>query len=172
MIEKRDALPRRRWLFYALLGFLLLLLERTLYTVGDTVPQLLPPLVVAVAIWEGPVAGGVFGLLWGLVSDAAGSAPIYLSPLTFLLYGFFCALLAERYFKPRFSLFAACHGVVCILHVLLQTVLSVATAGTPVSRIGITYILWRTLAAIVVTFLSGVFVYPAVRLAGAGRSTP
>ena len=104
--KKKPQLRLIKWLLWGLLAVLLCLIENTWYATGsDAVLRLLPVLCAAAGFYEGRRGGAYFGIFCGLLSDAAGGASIWISPVIFMLIGYLAALCGRKLRKKAFPAF-------------------------------------------------------------------
>ena len=90
---------------YGLFDVAVFLMQTTLLSnirLLGVVPVMTVAAVVTVAMFEGELTGGLFGLFLGLAMDATVSAVAGRSALTFLLVGALCGLVSRLYMLPGF----------------------------------------------------------------------
>lgn len=83
--------------------------------------DLLPLVLAAVALWDGPEAGLIIGLLTGILYDISTPMAEGLLPLLYMLYGVFAGVLSQRYLR---KVFPACL-LLSVLAILLGNVVRV-----------------------------------------------
>lgn len=93
------------WALFALLYLLVILLQTTLF--GRVRPlgvklDLMPVVVVCIALQVGHEAGGFFGLLAGFVWYATGADDGILAMVTFTVFGILAGWLCDNVFSRRF----------------------------------------------------------------------
>lgn len=82
------------------------LLQTTLFTrfrPFGAVPDLILPLVTAVAMTERERWGAVFGLIAAVVIESLGGAPLTLLPILYAAAGYLCGILTVLYFKDGWA---------------------------------------------------------------------
>ncbi len=90
---------------YGALGLVVLLLQTTLLSglrLLHVTPVMTVAAVVCVALFEGEVSGGLFGLFLGLALDATVSANTGASALTLMLVGALAGLVSRLFMLPGF----------------------------------------------------------------------
>ena len=90
---------------YGALGLVVLLLQTTLLSglrLLLVTPVMTVAAVVCVALFEGEVSGGLFGLFLGLALDATVSANTGASALTLMLVGALAGLVSRLFMLPGF----------------------------------------------------------------------
>lgn len=133
-----------KWLLYTVMAVLLCVIEGTVFAFrGISVsnigtPYLLPAWVTAVALYEGYVGGAWFGIAAGLLSSAAGGDTLYILPILYMLYGLSVGILAARFLKKGFFIFAVYETVICAVHssiLLLISMIAALSAGEPLHAV-------------------------------------
>ena len=100
MMEKRRFLIK--WFFYIALLWIFAVLQFMVFSrlrIGGTAPNLLPLLVVAVAVFEGPRGGGVYGFAAGLLLDAFQYPAEGFFTLFLMLGALAASVLTRRLFR-------------------------------------------------------------------------
>ena len=99
------------WGLYALLFLLFMMVQTTLFgrvRFFGTKLNLLPAVVVCVAMWSGHEAGGLFGLLAAWVWYASGGEDGIMAMISFtvmgILAGYLCSAVFPRRFVPAMGL--------------------------------------------------------------------
>ena len=127
-IDKRDIY---RALICTGLVILAALMETTFFgyfrPFGAT-PDLMLPLIIAIGMTEGGAWGGAFGIVGGVVIDSLGSVGMTLTPIVFMLAGFFAGLLLEEYFSDT----VAVRGIMIAAGVLLRAVMTLVSAASEI----------------------------------------
>lgn len=119
-LRGRDTLRR---LLLALSLFVAAALQGTPFlfpTVSGMRPELLLPFVVAVAVCEGEVTGGVVGLFAGLLWDLTGMAPFGYHGLFLMAAGIFAGLLVRTLLHAAVLPALLVSGVFCLLFELIS----------------------------------------------------
>ena len=88
------------------------------------VPDLLLPLVVAVAMSEREKWGAVVGLISAFVIDALGGVTVMLLPLLYVPVGIFCGLLTTYRFRDSLPVAALFTVVTCVLRCFVSFLLA------------------------------------------------
>ncbi len=126
---------------------------------GAAAPSLGLLLAMAVGFHFSEEEGGVAGLLIGWLIDAAGPGGIMLSPLLYLVCGFFCGVAGRRRLAhnlPSFLIFAAGGG-------LLESLFSIAEAILSTKALPPVAWLWRGLVPVwVLTVMASPLLYGLV----------
>lgn len=91
-------------IFFPLL-ILCALLQVSFINISGKVPAIVLCLVCAIGFVCGEVLGGICGIIGGTVLDIIGSEGISLSPLLFMLAGFFCGYLIKYILRKNFVSF-------------------------------------------------------------------
>ena len=152
-----------KWVLYGLLALLLCLWENTWYALGlETALSLLPLLSAMTGFYEGAVGGACFGILCGLLSDAAGGASLWLSPTVFALFGCLAGLCGKNILRRGFFTFCtltlAASGAYAVLRLIAA--LFYTRFDFTVFRFGIVPCVRNALAS----FAVGLLLYLPVRL--------
>lgn len=93
------------WAFFALLYLLVMLVQTTLFgrvRLFGVKLNLMPMVIVCIAMQVGHEAGGFFGLLAGFCWYAAGADDGTLSMVTFTVFGILAGWLCDNLFRRRF----------------------------------------------------------------------
>ncbi|MBQ6059648.1 MAG: hypothetical protein IJL39_06320 [Clostridia bacterium] len=121
---------------YGLLDLAVFLLQTTLLSdlrLMGVVPVMTVAAVVAVAMFEGELTGGLFGLFLGLAMDATVSAAAGRSALTLLLIGALCGLVSRLYMLPgffsAFSLYCCSYAAILAGDLLLRLIVTADFSG-------------------------------------------
>lgn len=107
-----------KWFLYALGVVPVWILETMVLNrlpVFGVIPVLLPLAGVAVALWEGPVPGGVFGLCLGVAADAIYPGVPGGMTLGLALLGCLVGLMTENGVRQNFFGYLLCAGVCMLL---------------------------------------------------------
>ncbi|MBR3415119.1 MAG: hypothetical protein IKH09_00265 [Clostridia bacterium] len=101
------------------------------------VPDLLLPLVVAVAMSEKEKWGAVVGLISAFVIDALGGVTVMLLPLLYVPVGIFCGLLTTYRFRDSIPVAALFTAVTCVLRFFVSFLLALFTVhgATPLQAL-------------------------------------
>jgi len=83
-------------------------------------PLLIPLAVVGVAIFEGSMAGGVFGIFAGMLFDISYSQPLIEYTILFTLLGIVIGLLSDYVLSRRFPSYLLCCVIVLIIIAAVQ----------------------------------------------------
>lgn len=129
-MQHRSLLTALRWLVYSLGAIVVLTCQQSILSrlpIGQAVACLVPVAVAMVAFMEGPEAGSLFGLCFGLLwfwaSARYGPMYLFLLPLSAALVGKLSQTLFVRRFFPSvlMSLLALllCEGPVQLLQLYL-----------------------------------------------------
>ena len=71
----------------------------TRFRIFNSVPDLILPMVVAVAISENEKWASIFGLVAGIIIDALSGSALVLLPLLYVLVGYIAGLLCIHFFR-------------------------------------------------------------------------
>lgn len=104
-IKKTDIGAVVKGIIFSLLLILCALLQVSFIKVSGIVPAVVLSLVCAIGFVCGELLGGVCGIIGGTVLDIIGSEGISLSPLLFMLAGFFCGYLLRYFLRKNFLSF-------------------------------------------------------------------
>lgn len=107
-----------RWSLYALGVVPVWILETMVLNrlpVLGVIPVLLPLAGVAVALWEGPIPGGIFGLCLGLVADALYPGTPGGMTLGLAFIGCLVGLLAENGVRQSYLGYLLCSAICMLL---------------------------------------------------------
>ena len=101
-----------KWLLYALVAFVLYILQATpdIFVFWGVKPDFLLPCAVGVALLEGDFQGGLFAVACGLLYDMAFTRLFGFNGLLFLAFCVCIGLFSLYYFRPNilnFLLFSA-----------------------------------------------------------------
>ena len=116
----------------ALLIVFFSLVQTTLFTrfrPFGAVPDLILPLVIAIAMTERERWGAVCGLAGAFVIESLGGSPLTLLPLLYMPAGYVCGLLTIHYFRDSAAvraLYTAVSSIARALFTLITVVMTVA----------------------------------------------
>lgn len=116
----------------ALLLIFFSLLQTTLFTrfrPFDAVPDLILPLVVAVAMVFREKWGAVFGLVAAFVIESLGGSTFTILPILYMLTGYIVGLCAIYYFRDSFAVRALYTVVTSLFRAGFTLVTVLATVG-------------------------------------------
>jgi len=140
------------------------------FPVFGAVPDLMLPVISAIAITEGATWGGAFGIAAGVIIDSLGSYETTLSPLIFCLVGFFVGLL----FENQFSDMPAVRGTVILSVSALRAVITLITAASMevfvLSEVFMRMIVPEFFATLILAWIPHVLVYLSLKWAHKPRS--
>ena len=121
---------------YGALGLAVFLLQTTLlsgWKVLQTTPVMTLAAVVCVAVFEGEVTGGLFGLFLGLALDATVSANSGAAALSLLLVGALSGFVCRTFMLPGFScalvLYLASYAALIVGDLLLRLLITAQLSG-------------------------------------------
>lgn len=121
----------------AFLLILFALLQTTLFArfrPFGAVPDLILPLVVAVAMSEKEKFGAIFGVIAAFVIDSLGGATISILPLLYMPVGYICGILTRCYFRESIAVRGMYLVSTTFIRALFTAFTVIATAG------GVTFI--------------------------------
>ena len=84
------------------------------------VPLLLPVACAGIAVYQGRVAGGVFGLFAGIFCDISFNAPVGLFTVVLTFAGIAAGALADTVLTRKFGSFFCCSAAILILCAFVQ----------------------------------------------------
>lgn len=115
--RKRSRKQVLKWVFYGLLLMLCTVLQTTpgLLQFGQAKPVFILPLCVAVAVFEGEFAGGLFAAVGGLMWDYTAGRTVGLLALSLLILGFFTSVLVQLYLKNSLGNFILLNALSALL---------------------------------------------------------
>ncbi len=116
----------------ALLLVFFALLETTLFTrfrPFGAVPDLILPLVVAVAMSEREKWGAVFGLIAAFVIESLGGSSLTILPLLYMPTGYIIGILSVHYFRDSAATRALYTGVTSLFRSIFTLISIFATMG-------------------------------------------
>ncbi len=93
------------------------------------VPDLMLPLVIAVAMTEREKFGAIFGLFAAFVIEALGGATMFVLPLLYMPAGYICGILAVHYFRDTFLVRALFTAAACAAHIFFTLFVLLSTVG-------------------------------------------
>ncbi len=125
------------------------------------VPDLILSAVIAVGFYEGPLSGGVCGLLAGILIEAAGGSGICLYPLLYMLAGYICGALFVSSIRHNLLTKEICVSVALAIR---GTVLLFKAMGSVVNFNIWHYLLRTTLPEIIISAIIALLVFPIVGL--------
>ena len=114
-------------------------------------PMILPLAVCAIAIHEGYLRGGAFGLAAGMLCDAALNQPTIPFTLLLMLVGVAVGFLADRILSRGFPSFLVCSVITLLLCTFLQILRPVFFGGADLFvafGVGLLQILYSLLFAL------------------------
>jgi rod shape-determining protein MreD len=99
--RKRTHRQIQKWACYGLLLLLCTVLQTTpgLLQLGQAKPLFILPLCIAVAVFEGEFAGGLFAVVGGLMWDYVAGRTVGLLTLFLLVLCFFLSVIVQLYLK-------------------------------------------------------------------------
>lgn len=115
----------RRALLYALCLFITLLLQNCALChlrILGVKPMIVPVTVAAIGLFTNGAWGGIFGLIAGVVCDAASSDTTVLFTVLFTAVGYVSALLAETLINRRFYSYMIVAALFLLMTALIQIV--------------------------------------------------
>lgn len=166
---KRKFTPILKILLHLPLLLLAYILQDMIFTrleVFGARPLVLPVAVAAVAMFEGSVRGGIFGLAAGILCDASLGQPAVLFTILLTVCGLTVGILGETVLARGFPSFLTCCTGTLVLCVFCQALPLLIYAGAPIRALAMT-----ALAQLVYSILFALPVYRMARtlsrLAGA-----
>lgn len=132
-----DSLMVSKIVVAALLLILFSLLQTTLFTrfrPFGAVPDLILPLVVAVAMSEREKFGAIFGVIAAFVIDSLGGSTISILPILYMPVGYICGILTVCFFRDSLAVRGLYTVTTTLARALFTAFTILATAG------GITFI--------------------------------
>ena len=120
-------------------------------------PLLLPVAVAAVAMFEGSVRGGLFGLIAGILCDASLGQPAVLFTILLTVCGLVVGTLGETVLARGFPSFLACAAGALLLSAACQAVPLLIYTGASAAQLAIT--------ALIQLAYSMLFAIPIYRMA-------
>ena len=130
-----DAKKARRVLAYAILLFVTLLLQNTVFSrisATNVKALFLPAACVAVGMFEGGVGGAVFGLVMGFFGDMSYAENTVMFTAIFPLIGFFAGFAEEFFLNRRFFPFMAASLAALVLTGICQAAAAAIISGAAV----------------------------------------
>ena len=116
----------------ALLLVFFCLLQTTFFTrfrIFNSVPDLILPMVVAVAISENEKWASIFGLVAGIIIDALSGSALVLLPLLYVLVGYIAGLLCIHFFRGSFVVRLSFTVVTSVLRSVVTFIVVISTVG-------------------------------------------
>lgn len=121
---------------YGALGLAVFLLQTTLlsgWRILQVTPVMTVAAVVCVAVFEGEVTGGLFGLFLGLALDATVSTNSGAAALSLLLVGALSGFVCKTFMLPGFScalvLYLASYAALIVGDLLLRLLITAQLSG-------------------------------------------
>ena len=121
---------------YGALGLAVFLLQTTLlsgWRILQVTPVMTVAAVVCVAVFEGEVTGGLFGLFLGLALDATVSTNSGAAALSLLLVGALSGFVCKTFMLPGFScalvLYLAWYAALIVGDLLLRLLITAQLSG-------------------------------------------
>ena len=121
---------------YGALGLAVFLLQTTLlsgWRILQVTPVMTVAAVVCVAVFEGEVTGGLFGLFLGLALDATVSTNSGAAALSLLLVGALSGFVCKTFMLPGFScalvLYLASYAALIVGDLLLHLLITAQLSG-------------------------------------------
>ena len=148
-------------LLYALVLIVSYLLQAIVFPwlpIFGAKPMILPLTVCAIAIHEGFLRGGAFGLAAGMLCDAALNQPTILFTVLLMVAGVCAGFLADRILSRGFPSFLLCSVVTVLFCTFLQILRPVLFGGA-----SLFVVLWVGLLQVVYSLLFALPCYLAVR---------
>lgn len=108
------------------------LLQTTFFTrfkVFGSVPDLILPMVIAIAISENEKWASVFGLVAGIVIDALTGSSLVLLPLLYVIVGYISGLLCIHFFRGSFPVRLAFTAATSFLRAVVTLIIVISTIG-------------------------------------------
>ena len=102
-------------LIYLALIFVLAILQSSDLKLFGQIPDILLALICAIGFISGAGYGAVFGLIAGMTVELLSSTGFTLTPILYLICGYFCGVLINRFLSPNFLsfiVFGALAGIV------------------------------------------------------------
>ncbi len=125
------------------------------------VPDLILSAVIAVGFYEGPLSGGVCGLLAGILIEAAGGSGICLYPLLYMLAGYICGALFVSSIRRNLLTKEICVSVA----LTARSAVSLFKAMANVADLNVGHYILRTaLPEIIISSLLALLIFPVVGL--------
>lgn len=149
-VTPTQRLKALKWGLYALTALLLLVIQDVILNrislLGGTT-DLVPTVLLAVCILQGPEAGGAFTLIMGVVYVLSGSSPGAGALLLLTVIGIGCAIFRESFLRRSFSSVMLCAGAALILYELAVFTMGLFLGRTIFSRVGV-FLLTALLSAL------------------------
>ena len=93
------------------------------------VPDLMLPLVIAVAMTEREKWGAIFGIIAAFVIESLGGAPIFILALLYMPTGYLCGILTVQTFRDSLAVRAMYTAIACAVHSFFTLFLLMSTVG-------------------------------------------
>lgn len=159
-----------RWLLYALLLVVALAMQAGpgWFEVAGVKPVLVVPVCLAVALYEGELAGGLFGAFGGLLWDISSGRITGFLAIQLLLLCFFVACLWQLYLRNTWFNFVWLTWLACLAIRTVDFIIYYYLAGY--YQPGVFYIENVIPSAIYTAMLAAVFRLLAGRIYAVGRT--
>lgn len=147
---------------YTVLVLVCYILQETprLLAIGNVRPILVISVIAAIAMIEGEFAGGLFGLLGGVLCDTAAFHIFGVAPIFFLILGCACGLLVIYLIQPNVkTAFLLCGGFALVYGVIAHYLIYGLWGYAGANRL----LLFKTLPSAVYTALFGMAAFWLVR---------
>ncbi len=144
----------KKGLLYALVLAVAYLLQGIVFPylpIFGAKPMILPLVMAAIAIHEGTVRGGAWGLACGMLCDSALNQPTILYTLLLMCLGVGAGFLSDRILSrgfPSFFLYGAGSLVLCTLLQVLQPILFGGASLFVASFVAIVQVVYSLLFAV------------------------
>ena len=127
-----DAITVIRVIVLALLLILFCLMQTTFFTrfrPFGAVPDLILPLVVAVAVTLKEKWGAVFALIAAYVIESLSGSAVTLMPIFYVLVAYICGLLSVYYFRNSFAVLSLYTLATSFLKAVITLIIVLTTVG-------------------------------------------
>lgn len=125
--------------------------------IAGTVPLVLPLAAVAVAMFEGSIRGGLFGLAAGILCDASLGRPAVLFTIALTACALLVGILGETVLArgfPSYLVCAACTLLVCCVLQALPLLIYAGAAFSALAATGLMQILYSMLLCLPVYWMA------------------
>ncbi len=149
-------------IIYTILVLICYILQETprLLVIGNVRPVLVISVIAAIAMVEGEFAGGLFGLLGGVLCDTAAFHIFGVAPIFFLILGCSCGLLVIYLIQPNVkTAFLLCGGFALVYGVIAHYLIYGLWGYAGANRL----LIVKTLPSAVYTALFGMAAFLLVR---------
>lgn len=121
-MNKRTRLLAEKYTLYGLmiLGLFLVQTDPYLLYLGDCKPVLVLPMAVAIAMLDGELVGGLFGLAAGLLCDASGTVIFGFNSMLYMSACVAVGLVVIYYMQPSWKNSVLFTGVIFSLRLLME----------------------------------------------------